>query len=226
MSKQETVSPQQMGVLFFAFMTGSSIINIPSPLIGKAGNGAWLSLLISGGISMGLLGCMLYLHRRYPDLTFVEYSRKLIGAWPTAIMSVLPLSMMMQMLTGIVLDIGLFMRSSMLRETPTYAFTSLIYMVAALSARAGIEVIARMFLLIMILIASFISAVLLLAFENYDICISYSRYAGRNKADTERRFFLIRISLCRMLSVYDAFSIRQKRYRRQIKTCYVSGIIY
>ena len=118
---------------------------------------------------MGLLGCMFYLHRRYPDLTYVEYSRKLIGAWPTIIMSVLPLSMMMQMLTGIVLDIGLFMRSSMLRETPIYAFTSLIFMVAALSARAGIEVIARMFLLIIILIVSFILAVLLLAIENYDI---------------------------------------------------------
>ncbi|KRE24930.1 hypothetical protein ASG81_28105 [Paenibacillus sp. Soil522] len=84
-------------------------------------------------------------------------------------MSVLPLSMMFHMLTGIVLDIGLFMRSTMLRETPTYAFTSLIYMVAALSVRAGIEVIARMFLLIMLLIAAFIAAVLLLAIENYDL---------------------------------------------------------
>lgn len=169
MNKQETVSPQQMGVLFFTFMTGSSIINIPSPLIAKAGNGAWLSLLISGGFCMALLGCMLYLHRRYPDKTFVEYSRILIGVWPTAILSVLPLSIMLQILVGIVLDIGLFMRSAMLRETPTYAFTSLIFMVAALSVRAGIEVIARMFLLIMILIAAFIAAVLLLAMENYDI---------------------------------------------------------
>ena len=59
MNKQEPISPQQMGALFFAFMTGSSIINIPSPLIGKAGNGAWLSLLILAESVLGMLGCIL-----------------------------------------------------------------------------------------------------------------------------------------------------------------------
>lgn len=168
MNKQETVSPRQMGVLFFVYMTGSSIINIPAPLIGKAENGAWLSLLISGSIGMVLLGCMLFLHQRYPDLSYVEYSRKLIGAWPTIIISVLPLSFMLHMLTAIVLDIGLFMRSSMLRETPVYAFTSLVYMVAALSVRAGLEVMARMFTIIMVMVVIFVSAVLLLGMENYN----------------------------------------------------------
>ena len=89
MDKLETISAKQMGVLFFTFMTGSSIINIPAPLIGKAQNGALLSLLISGAMGMVLLGCILYLHARFPDLSFVEYSRKLIGLWPTIIISVL-----------------------------------------------------------------------------------------------------------------------------------------
>ncbi|WP_337100415.1 GerAB/ArcD/ProY family transporter [Paenibacillus sp. YIM B09110] len=168
MDKLETISAKQMGVLFFTFMTGSSIINIPAPLIGKAQNGALLSLLISGAIGMLLLGCMLYLHARFPNLSFVEYSRKLIGLWPTIIISVLPLSFMLHMLTAIVLDIGLFMKSSMLRETPTYAFTLLVYLVSALTVRAGLEVMARMFTIIMILVVLFVSAVLLLAMENYN----------------------------------------------------------
>ncbi|MDQ0062597.1 GerAB/ArcD/ProY family transporter [Paenibacillus harenae] len=168
MDKPETISAQQLGVLFFTFMTGSSIINIPAPLIGKADNGAILSLLISGAMGMALLGCMLYLHARFPAMSFVEYSRKLIGVWPTIIISVLPLSFMMHMLTAIVLDIGLFMRSSMLRETPIYAFTSLIYMVSALTVRAGLEVMARMFTIIMILVVLFVSSVLLLAMEDYN----------------------------------------------------------
>lgn len=167
MDKLETISPMQMGILFFTYMTGSSIINIPSPLIGKAENGAWLSLLISGAVGMALLGCMLYLHARFPNLSFVEYSRKLIGTWPTIIISVLPLSFMLHMLTAIVLDISLFMKSAMLRETPTYAFTSLVYMVAALTVRAGLEVMARMFTIIMVLVVISVSAVLLLAFEDY-----------------------------------------------------------
>lgn len=61
---KQTVSAFQMGVLFFVFMTGSSIINIPGALIGKANNGAWLSLLLSGGIGFLILACILFLHRR------------------------------------------------------------------------------------------------------------------------------------------------------------------
>ncbi|MEK3882649.1 endospore germination permease [Paenibacillus sp. PL2-23] len=167
MEQQEVVSPMQMGVLFYTFMTGSSIINIPSPLIGKADNSAWLSLIISGAVGMALLACMLYLHGRFPRLSYVEYSRKLIGTWPTLVIAVLPLSCLLHMLSAIVLDISLFMQSAMLRETPTYSFTSLIFMVAALTVRAGLEVMARMFTMIMTLVVIFVSAVLLLAIEDY-----------------------------------------------------------
>lgn len=169
MKKLEAVSATQMGILFFVFMTGSSIINIPSPLIGKAGNAAWLSLLISGTTGMALLGCMLYLYRRFPALSFVQYSGKLIGRWPTLLISILPLSFLFHMLTAIVLDIGLFMRSSMMRETPMYAFTLPIYIVAALSVMAGIEVMARMYTLILILVVIFVASVLLLGVEHYNL---------------------------------------------------------
>ncbi|XEC92695.1 GerAB/ArcD/ProY family transporter [Paenibacillus tarimensis] len=168
MNNQEIVSPGQMGVLFFVYMTGSSIINIPNPLIAKAQNGAWLSLLISGGAGLLLLACVLYLYRRYPELTFVQYSNKLIGVWPTAVIAALPISFMLHMSTGIALDIGLFMRSSMLRETPIYAFSFLTLLVAALTVRAGVEVMARMFLLIMIPVVLFVGFVLLLAMKDYD----------------------------------------------------------
>ncbi|TNJ63147.1 spore gernimation protein [Paenibacillus hemerocallicola] len=168
MNEQETVSPRQMGVLFFAYMTGSSIINIPAPLIGKAENGAWLSILMSGGIGMGLLACILYLYRKYPHMSYVDYSRKLIGVWPTAILSVLPLPYMIHMLTGIVLDIGLFMRSSMMRETPVYAFSFPVLLLSALTVRAGIEVMARMFALILLLVIFFIGSVLLFVATDYN----------------------------------------------------------
>ncbi|MBD2872073.1 GerAB/ArcD/ProY family transporter [Paenibacillus arenilitoris] len=169
MKKLESVSPMQMGILFFVFMTGSSIINIPAPLIGKAENAAWLSLLISGAAGMAMLVCMLYLHRRFPALSFVQYSSKLVGSWPTLILSILPLSFILHMLTAIVLDIGLFMRSSMMRETPIYAFTFPVFLVAALTVVAGIEVMARMYSLILILIVIFIASVLLLGTEHYNL---------------------------------------------------------
>lgn len=165
---KQTVSHIQMGVLFFVFMTGSSIINVPGPLIGKASNGAWLSLLLSGGLGFLLLSCMLYLYRRFPGMTFVEYSRKLIGTTLTVIISVGILNFLLHMQAAIVLDVSLFMVSSMLRETPLYVFSLLVFSISAATACAGIEVMARMFTLILILTSLSILAVLLVAIPDYD----------------------------------------------------------
>nr|MBC9203905.1 endospore germination permease [Paenibacillus sp. PL91] len=157
-----------MGVLFFVFMTGSSIINIPGALIGKANNGAWLSLLLSGGIGFLILACILFLHRRYPTMTFVEYSRHLMGTPLTILFSVFTISFLFYMQSAIVNDVGLFMVSSMLRETPMYAFTFLIFAISAVTVRAGLEVMARMFTLTMILTAISILVVLIIAIPDYN----------------------------------------------------------
>jgi len=164
---KQTITHRQMGLLFFVYMTGAAIITIPEPLISKAGSGAWLSLLISGGLGLCILSCVLFLHSRYPDLTYVEYSRKIMGTWLTAVTSIFPLSFCFHQLTGIFLEVDLFMISSMMRETPLYAFSFLLYMAAALTVRAGLEVMARMFMLIMLLSTFVIVVTLLLAMGNY-----------------------------------------------------------
>ncbi|MBD2872357.1 GerAB/ArcD/ProY family transporter [Paenibacillus arenilitoris] len=165
---KQNVNHFQMGLLFYVFMTGSSIINVPGPLIGKALNGAWLSLLLSGSLGIGILACILFLYRRYPDLTYVEYSRKLIGTTLTAILSILTVSFFLHMQSAIVVDVGLFMISSMLRETPIYAFTFLLMAVSAATAFAGIEVMARMFTLITAMTAYTIVFVFMLGIPDYD----------------------------------------------------------
>ncbi|MCA0758709.1 spore germination protein [Paenibacillus sp. N4] len=162
-----TISHFQLGVLLFVFMTGSSIINIPGPLIARAGNAAWLSLMLSGACGFLVLAMLLFLHNRFPGLTYIDYSRKLIGNTMTVILGFLPLSFLFHMQSAIVVDVGLFMVSSMLRETPLYAFTLPVFLIAGLTARAGLEVIARMFTLIMLLTAFSISAVLLLAIPDF-----------------------------------------------------------
>lgn len=164
---KEQISHIQLGVLFFVFMTGSSIINVPGPLIGKAGNGAWISLLLSGAAGFAMLAMLLHLSKKYPGLTYVDYSRQLIGSAPTVALGLLSLTFMLQMLSAMVMDVGLFMVSSMLRETPIYVFTSLTLLIAALSARAGIEVIARMFLFLVSITAIFLFSTLLLAIPDY-----------------------------------------------------------
>jgi spore germination protein KB len=163
----QTISPFQMGVLLFVFLTGSSIIFVPGPLIGKAGTGAWMSLLLAGLIGCGITAMLLYLNRRFPGLDYVDYSRKLIGNVLTIFFGVLTISYLLEMQSAIVVGVGLFMTGAMMRDTPMYAFTLPVFVISALTARAGIEVMARMFTLIMLLTSFFVVSVFVLAIPDY-----------------------------------------------------------
>lgn len=168
-TRGHTISSTQLGILFFTFLTGSSIINIPGPLIAAANNSAWLSILLSWSAGCLLLTGMLYLHRRFPKTDFIEISSKLIGKVATfVIVIILLLPYIIHMGTGITLDVGLFMESSMMSETPIYIFTSTILIVTVVTVMAGIEVIAQMFTLLIVTLLVFVGIVLLLSIPDYD----------------------------------------------------------
>jgi spore germination protein KB len=57
----------------------------------------------------------------------------------------------------------------MMRATPPYVFHSLILLVAAMTARAGIEVMARMFVLLLCYLIFFTLIVLVLAMPHYQV---------------------------------------------------------
>ncbi|MEW9698578.1 endospore germination permease [Paenibacillus sp. SI8] len=169
MKTKEQISSSQMAILFFSFITGSSIVNIPGPLIGYAKNGAWVSLLLSMCAGMFLLSCILYLYQKFPDLTFIEYSRTLVGNVATMLLAVPFISFQFHMTSGIVLDIGLFMTSSMMRQTPLYLFLLSVFVVTALTVRSGIETMARMVIVPIIGVLFFILLILILSFNNYEM---------------------------------------------------------
>ncbi|MFC5468868.1 endospore germination permease [Cohnella suwonensis] len=169
MKAREQISSGQMSILFFCFMTGSSIVNIPGPLIGYAKNGAWISLLLSISIGMILLACLLYLYRKFPELTFIEYSKATVGSFITVLLAIPFISFQFHMASGIVLDIGLFMTTSMMRQTPLFLFLLLVFFVVALTVRSGIETMARMFVIPIISVLLSIIVILVLSIPHYQV---------------------------------------------------------
>ncbi|MCA0755964.1 spore germination protein [Paenibacillus sp. N4] len=167
MKVKETVSPLQMSTLFFIFMTGSAIINIPGPLVGFAKNGAWVSLLISGAFGFLVLACILYLHDKFPGSTYIDYTKKMLGSWVTALLSVPFILFVCHMASGIVLDMGLFLTTSMMRKTPVFVFNAFTFTLIAFTVRAGIEVMVRMFTNLILIMLFFVFIVLLLSIPNY-----------------------------------------------------------
>jgi spore germination protein KB len=169
MRKEETISSNQMAVLFLSFILGSSIINIPQPLVGAALNGAWISLLLSFGFGMLLLACILFLFRKNPAFNLINYSQRIFGKWFSLLFTVPMVILPLIQLSYIVIDIGGFFTNAMMRETPSYVFHVFILFLAALTARAGIEVIARMFVLLLCYLIFFSTIVIVLALPYYHV---------------------------------------------------------
>ncbi|RRJ67101.1 spore gernimation protein [Paenibacillus oralis] len=166
MNKQ-IISQEQLIVLFFVYLTGSVIVNLPGPLIGFAQNGVWISLLLSGAAAMIQLLLVLYLDKEYPGKSFIEYSQAVLGKWPTVVIVIPFISLMFEMSTDIVFEVGKYVNSSLMRQTPQYIFDIFIFTTVAVTVRAGIEVMSRMFTILIFVVMLFIILTMLLSFPNY-----------------------------------------------------------
>ena len=158
---KQTISAGQLAILYVSYMIGSSIINIPNPMIHFAGNMAWLSFTVSALMGMLLLSLVLYLFRCYPDDEYTACLNRVFGRWIAGVFIVLLILMLFLMLAYIILDIGNFFTNTMMVETPMYVFNTLTIVVAAYTVYAGIEVMGRMFFLLM---GSMMLAVVLIVF--------------------------------------------------------------
>lgn len=169
MQKSGMISSSQMVFLFFIFMTGSSIVNVPGPVITMAQNGAWISLLCTLFIGGIFLAVLFVLHRLRHDFTLVEFSYHSLGKILTVFVVVPVIIYLLIMVTWIVMGVGGFMSSSTMRDTPEYVFHFFIFLTVALTVRAGIEVMARMFVMFTILVVFFVVIVLVLSMGYYDV---------------------------------------------------------
>ncbi|MFC5652522.1 GerAB/ArcD/ProY family transporter [Paenibacillus solisilvae] len=92
---------------------------------------------------------------------------QLLGPWLTALLSIPFILLVFHMVSGIVLDVGIFVTTTMMRETPIFVLNSLIFLLIAFTVRAGIEVMVRMFTNLILIMLFFVFIVLLLSIPNY-----------------------------------------------------------
>ncbi|MBW7455291.1 GerAB/ArcD/ProY family transporter [Paenibacillus sepulcri] len=165
---QVKITPFQAVIFLFIYLTSSAIINIPAPLISFAGNSSWISLCISAAMGMILILPVLWLARTFPEKNFIEYSKETVGAPVAFLLGLAFLYYQIHMGAAIVLDIAMFLKSSMMRSTPSYWFIFLIFLVVAVTVDAGIDKITGLFPILIVNVMFFVSLIVLMSITNFD----------------------------------------------------------
>ncbi|MFG6496555.1 endospore germination permease [Fictibacillus sp. UD] len=163
------ISYWQMAVLFQVYITGSALINIQGPLLAAAQNGAWISLLLANIAGFFILFLVLTLHNQFPNECYVNQVRITLGSGWTYIIIIPLILVILYINSNIVYGMGQYFTTSMMRETPLFIFHCLILITAGLTAKAGIEVMARMFHLLMYVLLFIVVIMLILPYNVYEL---------------------------------------------------------
>ncbi|WP_085506838.1 GerAB/ArcD/ProY family transporter [Thalassobacillus devorans] len=137
------ISPRQFMYLVILFLIGSSILIVPTPLAKSADQDGWIASFL--GMSIGVLFILLY-HKiavTIGDRTFIEATIDVFGKWFGRVICFFHLAFIYILASLVLRNIGDFMTTQILEETPLQ-FTHILFMlVVILGARLGIEVIGR-----------------------------------------------------------------------------------
>lgn len=143
MKKNERISGGQFALLAAYIAIGDSMLVLPAIPTSEAKQNAWISALV--GIAAGLMVVWLFsaVGKLYPRLTLVQYTEKLFGKWLGKAVSACFLFYLFINITTQTREMGDFMTTQMLPETPIQAIHMMYVGILIMAARLGIETIAR-----------------------------------------------------------------------------------
>ncbi|SMD04537.1 GerAB/ArcD/ProY family transporter [Sporomusa malonica] len=75
------MSVRQFGVVMVSIMLGAQFVGLPTQLVPLAGQLAWVSVILGGGLFFGATWIMLKLADLYPNSDLTEYLPRLLGKW-------------------------------------------------------------------------------------------------------------------------------------------------
>ncbi len=132
-----------MVLMMHPTIMASGLILMPSITALYAKQDAWIAPIIASAI--GYLNVLLVyqLNKRYPGMTIVEYSQRIVGRIPGKIVGLILIFFYVHANGTIIREYGEFIHSSFLFHTPMAAIIGSMLVVCAFAVRGGLEVIAR-----------------------------------------------------------------------------------
>ncbi|WP_181350076.1 endospore germination permease [Thalassobacillus sp. CUG 92003] len=138
-----TISPRQFMYLVILFTVGSSILIIPTPTAAMAKQDAWLSVLLPVSAGTLIIWFLSTFGRQLENKTFVEAAIFAFGNWFGRLLSFFYLSFIFILGALVLRNIGDFMTTQIMPDTPLQFTHILFLLVVIFGARQGLEVIGR-----------------------------------------------------------------------------------
>jgi spore germination protein KB len=137
------ISSQQLMIFVIIQTIGDSILVLPAIPAHEAKQDAWIVAICSVGI--GSLVVFLYssLNKLYPNLSLIQYSEKILGKWLGITFSLLFLSYTFVISALYLREIGDFMTTQIMHETPIQSILILMFAVILIATSLGLEPIIR-----------------------------------------------------------------------------------
>ncbi|MFF2015981.1 GerAB/ArcD/ProY family transporter [Paenibacillus sp. NPDC058177] len=109
----------------------------------ESGKDAWLSILIGDCIGLFVFAGYAFLYRRYPKLPLTGYTRKLLGKYIGAVVSVLYIILFMNLAGRDLRDGSTMLVMATMHRTPLFIISVLMILSCAYVLHKGVEVLAR-----------------------------------------------------------------------------------
>jgi spore germination protein KB len=137
------ISAEQFGILVMLNTIGTTILIVPAGLAAEAKQDAWIPAIVA--IAIGIL--VIWLHNAlgglFPEMTFIEYSKKILGKWVGSVVSIGFVYFSFIGASTLVWVMGNFIVSQIMPGTPTAVIYIFFVAVVIFGLNVGLEPIAR-----------------------------------------------------------------------------------
>ncbi|WP_308639907.1 GerAB/ArcD/ProY family transporter [Paenibacillus silvisoli] len=162
------ITGSQLGFILFTFVVSTINLTVPGQMVMFAKQDAWLSVLPA--VTTGLIGIwvMTALSRRYPGMSIIQYSSKIVGKWIGTVLGLNYVIYWFISITTISFQHSAFINTLLLPKSPTIISSMTLLVLCGLAVLAGIEVIGRSNEFLTPLLLVFVLPLFLLTFKEAD----------------------------------------------------------
>lgn len=140
----EKITGTQLGLLLFTFVTSTTILTIPGWMVMFAKQNAWISVVPSITTGLLTLWALITLANRYPGLTILQYSSKILGKWLGKCLGLYYIYFWFTSISVLTIQHTFFIKTLLLPKSPSIVGSVSLLILCGITVYIGIEVIGRL----------------------------------------------------------------------------------